>query len=418
MKFKSTKKIVSIVLILSMICSLAACSDQSWIVQANGDVIPIGSYIYNLYVSDSQAKSKVDDSSASPLDQVINDSEDTDSEDTSSTEVTSDDNTSTEVTSDETSSETTDDSNVMYGNEWVQDQALGAVKDMVAVDCMMDELGVSLTDEETEEAQKQSASLWAYYAKTLQNLGVAQDSFVLASGMYLKKSEKLFDAIYDQGGTQAVSDEEVTNYLTQNYVDYEYFSKDFSNTNSSGSSVNLTDDQKNAAEAQFQDYANRINSGTSITDIANEYTASEKLDKSPLDTTPKNKNDLSLDDSVKSQFEQMDYNQAIAFRTDDAEYLLYKKDINTDTDQLTKGSDLRIKILKDLKQNDYDSLLVDYANTLDIQINFSAMNKYNPSFVEKESSEASSKAKSASSSTSGTSGTSGSTGATTTTTTN
>lgn len=414
MKFKSTKKIVSIVLILSMICSLAACSDQSWIVQANGDVIPIGSYIYNLYVSDSQAKSKVDDSSASPLDQVINDSEDTDSEDTSSTEVTSDDNTSTEVTSDETSSETTDDSNVMYGNEWVQDQALGAVKDMVAVDCMMDELGVSLTDEETEEAQKQSASLWAYYAKTLQNLGVAQDSFVLASGMYLKKSEKLFDAIYDQGGTQAVSDEEVTNYLTQNYVDYEYFSKDFSNTNSSGSSVNLTDDQKNAAEAQFQDYANRINSGTSITDIANEYTASEKLDKSPLDTTPKNKNDLSLDDSVKSQFEQMDYNQAIAFRTDDAEYLLYKKDINTDTDQLTKGSDLRIKILKDLKQNDYDSLLVDYANTLDIQINFSAMNKYNPSFVEKKVV----KLQSASSSTSGTSGTSGSTGATTTTTTN
>lgn len=400
-------------LVLAMICSLGACSNQKWIVEANGNTIPIGAYIYNLYVADSKAKSMVENTSESPLKQDIKDedssSSSSSSEDTASTESVAEDGTSTETTTDSTSeeassSENTDETNAMNGEEWIEATALGEVKTMLAVDSMMEEMGVSLTDEELQEAQTQSQSMWAYYAKTLQNLGVSQDSFILASGVYLKKSEKLFTAIYDQGGTQAVSDEEVNNNFLANYVDYEYFSKDFSDTDDSGSTVTLNDDQKNATEAQFQEYANRINEGTSITDIANEYTAAEGLDESPLDTTPQKKDDLSLDSDVKAQFEQMGNNQAIAFRTDDAEYLLYKKDINSDLDQLTKESEIRTDILKEMKEDEYDQMLVDYANTLNIQINFSAMNKYDPKFVEKkvaESSKAASKSSKASSAASG-----------------
>lgn len=406
MKNLIVKKILPILLVFAIILSLGACSDQSWIVKTDSDSVPIGAYIYNLNIADSQVKSKVENTSESPLNQKIKASS-SPSEEAAPSEAPSDESTSDEAASSSSQSSSESDENAMSGYDWVQNNALGEVKNIIAVNAKMAEMNIALSDEERQKAESDAESMWAYYAKSLQGLGVARDSYLLASGVYSAKSEKLFSAIYDKDGTKAVSDDEVSKHFLDNYVDYEYISKSYSKTSSSSSSgssagsntssSSMTDEEKAQLETRFQEYADRINSGTPITNISDEYKAAEGLEKSPLDTTPKKKSSLSVPEDVKAQFEQMPYNQALSYKTDSAQYLLYKKDINSDLDQISKGSDVRIEILKEFKQGEFDEMIVNYANTLNIQINFSAMNKYNPKFVEKKNDQSSQAAKKASS---------------------
>jgi hypothetical protein len=356
MNFKLLNKSFALVLVLVLaLGSLTACSDQSWVIKSGSESVPIGAYIYNLYNSLHSAKSSVENTSSSPIGQKIDD---------------------------------------IDASEWIQNQALGECRNILAVNLKMNEMGISLTDQEIDKVQKNTSSIWAYYSETLKKCGVAQSSFEQATGIYTAKYDKVFGAIYDQGGTQPISDKEVNDYLTEHYVDYENFTKSLSHYSSTGSlqsyssGTPFTDEEKANAEKQFNDYASRINKGESIETVAKEFYNSEASSQT-FDATPQDKDKLSLATDVKTQFENMSYNKATVYKTDDSIYLLYKKDINKYTEKLTKGSEVRLDILKKFKQEEFDNMLIQYMDGIDKEINFSAMRKYSPSMVEGKSSSSS-----------------------------
>ena len=184
-------------------------------------------------------------------------------------------------------------------------------------------------------------------------------------------------------------------YFTQNYVDYEYISRSLTNYSQSGSSQKLSDDKIAELEKKFNDAADEINKGKDIKDVSDELSNQDE-NITPADTEPKQKDKLSLSDDVKKQFEQIKPKKAVVYKTDSMYYILYKNDINEDLKNITNGSDTKIDVLKAMKQDEFDKILTDYVDTLNIEVNNPVIRKYSPAFLEQKA-VSSSKAKSSSS---------------------
>lgn len=390
MKFSFFKSIIATVLASILVVSTAACRDMSYAIRANSISVPVGVYVYNEYISYYNAKKGVQNTSESPLKQVVSNSS---SENSTSSQIESE-STSSNDTSLEETDETMSESQDLKGIEWIKNDAMDKCKKYLAIECKMQELGISLTDDELKQAKENADKHWPYYSSALKNAGVSKDSFELATDVYNKKYDKTLDFIYDQDGSQAVSDDEFNSYFTQNYLDYEYISRGLTNYSQSGSSQKLSDDKIAELEKKFNAAADEINKGKDIKEVSDEL-SNEDDNITSVDTEPKQKDKLSLSDDVKTQFEQIKPKKAVVYKNDNTYYILYKKDINEDLKNITKGSDTKIDVLKAMKQNDFDNMLNDYIKNLNIEVNNSVIRKYSPSFLEQKTI-SSSKAKSSS----------------------
>lgn len=393
MKFSFLKNITATALASILVVSTAACRDMSYVIKTDSTSVPVGVYIYNEYISYYGAKKGVKDTSESPLKQVVSDSSSSDSNASVSSQAESD--SSSVDTSSEETDETMSDTD-LKGSEWIKKDAMDKCKKYLAVESKMQELNISLTDDELKNAKEQADKRWPYYSSSLKNAGVSKDSFELATDVYEKKYDKTLDTIYDKGGSQAVSDDEFNSYFTQNYVDYEYISRSLMNYSQSGSSQKLSDDKIAEIDKKFNDMADQINKGKDIKEASDEL-SNEDTNITPVDTEPKQKDKLSLSDDVKNQFEQLKPQKAVVYKTDNMYYILYKKDINEDLKNMTDGSDTKIEVLKAMKQTEFDNMLTDYTNGLNIEYNNPVIRKYSPSFLEEKAISSSSKSKSSSS---------------------
>lgn len=120
--------------------------------------------------------------------------------------------------------------------DWIEEKALEKCKYLVAVEKYYDELGLSFTEEETTQINNHVASTWddvneylAYYGinfdtmgKYYESLGVSRTSFKrVYTATYMK--EAIFNKLYDEGGLEAVSKEEIDAYAQENYAIARYF---------------------------------------------------------------------------------------------------------------------------------------------------------------------------------------------------
>ncbi len=434
MFFNRVKKILAIVLVFVMTLSLSACRDMTYIMKTDSISIPVGVYIYNEYLSYHDAKSKVESYNKSPLKQDISDSSSTEDssnssqeaessnlqqseEESSSNEFYSEDSSEnildesamsseeSETTLVDSSEDDTESSQQITGFEWIKNEALEECEEILAIKAKLQEMGVSLSEDELAQAKNEADKNWPYYSAVLKKSGVSKESFELATEIHNAEYDKLLAAIYDQNGTQAIADEEVNQYFVSNYVDYQYISKSLMATTSNSSSTSTTttsisDEEKADLANKFEEYANRINNGEDIQSISDEFVNSQDEGATGVDTAPQLKEELSISDEVKQQFEQLEEGVATFYKTDGMYYILYKQDINDRLQELTPSSELRISVLKDMKQDDFDKMIDEYIETLGIYINNSAARRYSPAFIEDKAISSSSKSKSSRSSSS------------------
>ncbi len=397
------RRFLLLVLSFVMIFSMSACSDMSYIMSTDTISIPVGVYIYNEYLSYHDVESKVEDSKKSPLVQTVSDSsgeavsdESSQTEDinatseASSTEI---DSPSTESSDSNSSTDATDESSLQEektsqnGMEWVKTEALNSCKKLLAVESKMQEFGLSLSDDELKQAQEEIDKRWPYYSSVMKKSGVSKESFGRATVMYDKQYDKVLSAMYDQNGKEAVPESELNNYFTSNYLDYQYISKSLTKYSSSSNGIStqsskLSDEEIATIGKQFESFAERINAGESIEAISAEFVDSQDEGATGVDVTPKTKEELSLSDEVIKQFEGMKDAVATVYKTENMYYLLYKQDISKSLNSLTPYSELRISVLKNMKQDEFDKMLDEYINTLNIYVNQSVVRKYLPTFVE------------------------------------
>lgn len=243
MKMKLKAKLTAALLAALVALGAVSCStaDQSWSVDRDGDRLPVGVYVYNLYAAISAAQQEEGvDSSVSLLEQQIDG---------------------------------------QPAEDWIRSQALTYTKEIYYLRDQLDALGIPLTDEEKTQAESIASSYWGYVPESVKKY-VAQDSFVIAYGETSVMYSKLFEALYGEGGTNEVSDDELRDYFTGTYYDFDYVlsslsvKEDTELTGEEGESSEMTEEEADARRALFEGYAEQITAGEMTMEDAAEDFAS------------------------------------------------------------------------------------------------------------------------------------------------
>lgn len=381
---KPYAKIGSLLLALVIAVAAVGCTPISlkaeWAYKTDKVELPIGVYSYSLKAAYSQAQSyasslaSYDEASKDWLDMEITD----------------------------------DDGETAVAREWIKNEAEKMCLTYIAVDNLVEELGIDMSGATADTAKETAEEYWtvgpyaAYgyympYQDEYEPYGVSFESFEYCTTLFSAKYSAIFEKLYGEGGSKEVTDNEFISFFTENYTDYKYISTNLyeSTTDESGEStdVALSDDDVKKITDEFDNYAKELSNGVSFDDVIEKYMTANSLTDDPTVAAVENLDDSSLGDEIKNAINELKANEAKTIKIGDDDtavyYLVYKGDINSDIEDYVYDESQRETLLATMKKDEFADYIDELAKTVECEKNESVLNKYKPEiyFVKPESSE-------------------------------
>jgi hypothetical protein len=353
--------------------------NQEWSYKTASQELPIGVYIYSLDLAYSQAQSYAEDQ----LDDYT-----TESDAWLDEEITDDDDT-TEV-----------------ARTWIKNQAELMCLSYLVIDEQITAEGADVSTDDIAAADEQAETYWnvGQYADygyimpmsdDLEPYGISLDSFKYCTTEYSVKYSALFSKVYGEGGSKEVTDSELTDFFTENYVDYSYITVNLyeSTTDEAGDSSNvaLSDDDAKKLTDEFDGYAKSLNAGDAYSDVIEKYMTANELDTDPTVSNVENIDSSSLGDELIEALKNLDSNKATTLTVGEGDsaiyYLIYKNNINDDVDDYVGSETNKSSVLSSMKSEEFSDYIKDLTKELDYEANTSVLEKYDPNmfFVKVES---------------------------------
>ncbi len=332
------KKAFAAFLATALCLSLAGCYDENktWAAKKGDTTLPIGSYIYYLNTSYSEAMAKVPSG-----DEVV------------------------KATIEEKDAET-----------WIRERAESYLKSFYFVSEKFDELGLEFTEEDTSSVDSNTDSFWAYYKTSMEEMGIAKESFRTAFALYNTKLEKLMYAMYGKGGELELSDDDLKSYVTENYYNYQYFSASLSTTDDEGNSQALTDEEKTALKTKLEAYVRDINKGDmTLEEAATDYAEKELggADNSTY-SAPSPTQITNLNESIRTGIESVKDNEAVFVETSSAYMVVYRLPIADGFADMVAEESGRNSLISTMKGEDFSEYVLEQGKSMEgIEINEAAL---------------------------------------------
>lgn len=381
---KQSLKIGSLLLAVVMLMSavfVSGCSlNKEWSYKTSDEELAIGVYIYSLNVAYSQAESyakeldEYDSSKSTWLEMEITD----------------------------------EDGNTQVANEWIKEQAQLMCLSNLVVDQQLAKEGATVDEAVMESAKEQAETYWnvGQYAQygyimpmkdDLEPYGISFESFEYCTTDYSVKQSALFEKMYNEGGSKAVSDDELTKFFTENYVDYSYLPVNLytTSTDESGNSTStaLSDEDAKKLTDELDGYAADLNDGKSFDDdVVKAYMANhEDITTDPSSSSTEALESFSMGDELKEAIEKLDNKKATTLKVGTGEsaiyYLVYKKDIAETATTYLEDENSRSSVLAAMKQDEFNDYIKELTKELEYEANTSVLDSYKPKmfFVSVES---------------------------------
>lgn len=343
---KWMKKIASGALALLMAASLTACGeDTSWAYRSENATVTSGMYV-GLSIQALNSAFAVDgyDSSKSPFKQDLEGKD---------------------------------------GTQWIQDKAAELSREYLAVEEKFQEMGLSFTDEEESSFNNNVELYWTTLgmSSTYEGEGCGKESFTKILRNSAKKN-KIFEAVYGEGGEKEVPVDELKTIFATDYAKGTYIT--VSLTDSDGNA--LTGADLIAKKDEAQKLLDQINGGEDIEKVKAEYNDADVSEDSSVVVSRSNEN-LSTVGSAIVKGKAGDTGMV----TDDKYAYVYLVQDPLSGETFEK---YRSTVLQNLKSDEYDELVAQWASGLSVETNSAAVKKHNPKhlrdLVKKRSSSSSS----------------------------
>ena len=336
------RKLAALFLAGILALGLSSCdsTDKTWAMKRGDTTIPIGCYIYNFYVTTLNAPYQEGvDSSKSMLEQEIEGKP---------------------------------------AETWIRENAVRSTKLMLAVDDMMNELGLSLSGEDQKQIETNTNSGWTQLSSALEKY-VAKSSYQQAYTELNYKYTMVFKALYGEGGEKEVPEGELLQYVKEHYTDYSYIMAPLYDS----SYQTLEDEKKTAVRDLLEDCVKKINDGSMTVEEAaeayeKEMETSDSLTSGVTDLEAQGGNDKLVDalkkiDAGKAYFVDLSEESSCYF-------LVYKRDINKTAGEYLDNEDNRLSVLSELKGDEFADMMEEKVDTMTgVEINDAALNEYTAS---------------------------------------
>jgi len=333
------KKVFAAVLAVALCLSFAGCYDENktWAAKKGDDTLPIGAYIYYLNSAYSEAMGKVP-SGEEVLKAKVEDED---------------------------------------AQTWIKNRAVNYLNAYYFISNKFDELGLELTQEELDTVQSNTDSMWSFYKTSMEEMGIAKESYNQAFTLYNAKYQKVMKAMYGKDGELAVSDDDLKTYFTDNYYSYEYFTVSLTKTDDDGNSVDMTDDEKKEAKSKLEDYIKKINAGDmTVSDAASEY-AEEALGNADNSTyyAPSPTPADSMTDPLKSAVENAEDNVAALTEGTTNYFVVRRLPIAEKFAETNEDETQRFNLISRMKGDEFTDYVLEQAKSVEgVEINDKALN--------------------------------------------
>lgn len=373
---KPFMKVGSFLLAVVMLCTAlfaAGCTpislNKEWSYKTSDEELAIGVYIYSLKTAYQKAETfakeldDYDSSKDSWLDMEITD----------------------------------DDGKKQVARDWIKDQAKTMCLSYLVVDEQLKKEGIELDESAIASADEAAETNWnvgpyASYGYVmplkdeLEPFGVSFESFAYCTNEYTTKYQALFDKLYNEGGSKAVSDDELTKYFTENYTDYKYLPVNLysASTDEAGQQTNvaMSDKEIKKITDELDAYAKDINKGKSFDDVKEAYMKANNVESDPSTASVEVLDDSSIGDELKKAIGELDTNKASTLKVGDGNtaiyYLVYKGDIKKDVDDYIKDNTNRATVLSSMKSEEFADYIEGLTKEIKAEENTSVINKYDP----------------------------------------
>lgn len=378
------KKLTAVILAFAMVLALASCTTpisltKEWSFKNSTEELPIGVYIYSLYTAYNQASTYAKDAEGydaakSFMDLTIKD----------------------------------EDGKESVAKDWILTQAKKITKSILAIDTELEKMGVTASPDQVELAKENSKIDWeqggqyaSYYAQMgyqmtpykniLEPYGISFESYHKSTYLAQVMQDTLFRAIYDEGGTKAVSDEDLQKFFLDNYTDYSYFQVDFkkSSTDKDGNatSVAMTDKEKKAVKKNLDKYVSLINKDgkdykAAVDQYMKDYKDTVTTDPTVSATEIVDKSSSLTNDDLKAAIKKLETGKATVVSSGEGEnevcYVVYKGDIKKS--EYIKNN--RVSVVAAMKIDEFNSFVDEITEKVEFEENTSAISRYNPTMFE------------------------------------
>ena len=102
---------------------------------------------------------------------------------------------------------------------YVKDKALDNTKEFAAIAAKFDELGLSLSEDDAKTIETSVSNAWSSQKDYYELEGISRESLKMCSELSYKKNA-IFDHYYSENGVEAVSKDQIQQYVNDNYVRY------------------------------------------------------------------------------------------------------------------------------------------------------------------------------------------------------
>lgn len=293
--------------------------------------------------------------------------------------------------------------------EWIEQKTKELCKEYGAVMKLCKDNNITLSVAEEDTADQYANAYWENQGVKIlyEQSGVSYNTYK-ETMRYNFLYSKLFEFYYGKAdeavprsGSKAVTDEEVAAGINDYAVLADHLDNKLSATyDESGNSTAVTDEQREAAKAKLQGYADRINNGTSFETIRAEYAAETgTTDEDASATVPSSDNYTSIYTATAKAYTKNDsdltnYNLFKGFKsTDGFEYgkaivvegetddfkLVILYDLSKDQYYCEKYHDA---VISELKSDEFKDMLTSKADELGVKENSSLVKFYSPDKID------------------------------------
>ena len=270
-----------------------------------------------------------------------------------------------------------------------------------ALKAKLKEAGLEWLEEDIEMADERIDSL---SENQLISLGISKEHYAEMYRNYICNDSALFYGTYDNGGSKAMSEEEIREYFNENYLSFKLI--EISLMDSSGK--RLSDEKVKEINDTLTKYLNLYNTNKDFDKVIEQYKADEaaKTSTSGATTTTAADSDKDKDDEDEEEentdpnrydidanlYEDEDLANIVkTVKVDECKIVEYKKYGTTDTAALIlrldpekreDGKDIftesRKNIIYGAKYEDYNKEIEEYMETLDVEISDRAVKMCDP----------------------------------------
>ncbi|MCD7785647.1 MAG: hypothetical protein LUH18_08795 [Oscillospiraceae bacterium] len=234
---KLLRKMLVILTVIAVVFSMTGCGDTTWIVKVDDVTVNAGMYIYYQgagYTAGVYELSEEDSTyyyyylfGYSLLDETING---------------------------------------QSMSDYMSDYAVDMCKQYVVISKLFEELGLELTETELANIETSVANTWESYGDSYEAAGISEDTIEKVAIITMME-EDVFNAYYEVGGLNGTTEDDIKDYLEDNYARIKYITFEFSESADDA----IDEDYKAEMLEVANSYLERAQAGESMDDLIAEY---------------------------------------------------------------------------------------------------------------------------------------------------